>query len=673
MQVSTVRLATKSFALAALAALVVLVGVERAHAAPMTATWTGGGADSNWTTALNWDIGVPLDGDTLVFPAAANRKTNVNTFPNGTSFEEIRVEGGNYTISGNVVVVVGEIRNNPGPVAETTLALSIGGDATFYQQSGSLFLVASNSYTGDTVVTGGEIVVQHTGALGQFDSTVDIYGGAVSILEPGNYFQRLHIGGATAVFSVVNSAKWLGPAQLFGPAEFNVQQGITFELSSVLSGGGAPLKTGGGILDLSGQNTFGGVFDVVQGTLRVSHNRGLGSGADGTIVRDGAVLELDGPVAIDDEFIQLYGAIHNLAQINHLAHLTVAEDAEIYISGGLLRLPGGLNENGAGHLVEKHGPGTLEIEGNGSFAGTLLVNEGYLSVRGTVLAQTVIDGGELVGDGFVGAVVGIDGYVVPGVFGAGTGVLRVTGPLTLGPGMGVDFTLNSAAERTALRVSGPIELNSPTVYVDGSGAVAQGASVALIENDSGLPIQGEFLLRPEGSVLGVDGNFFRLTYAGGPIPANDFVMSPIEADLDIAVAIAGPPTAAPSSMYVYTVDVRNLGASQVGPTLLRVVIPQGAAYVSAAGAVCSFIQHDAQGDTYHCSLANIPAAPPSRTVTITAAITIGAGAQVTFTASVEAVPGDPSANNSAQKTVLVAEGGLGFKIGMPGIARDGSW
>src|SRR5262245_25193029 len=66
---------------------------------PSTATWTGAGSDSNWTSAANWSGGVaPLQGDDLVFPAGATNLNAVDDFPVGTSFSSIRIGAPGYTL-----------------------------------------------------------------------------------------------------------------------------------------------------------------------------------------------------------------------------------------------------------------------------------------------------------------------------------------------------------------------------------------------------------------------------------------------------------------------------------------------------------------------------------------------------------------------------------------------
>src|SRR5262245_20527552 len=73
--------------------------------APAVATWDGGGANANWTTAANWvgDV-APNPADYLVFPQGPLKLTNVNDFPAGTAFNSIAI-GPNYVMTGNAVAL----------------------------------------------------------------------------------------------------------------------------------------------------------------------------------------------------------------------------------------------------------------------------------------------------------------------------------------------------------------------------------------------------------------------------------------------------------------------------------------------------------------------------------------------------------------------------------------
>src|SRR5687768_13075901 len=72
---------------------------------PAVATWDGGGADDNWTTAANWAGDVaPQPGDDIVYPAAG-RLSSLNDFPAGTAFRSLTLAGGGFQIGGNAVTL----------------------------------------------------------------------------------------------------------------------------------------------------------------------------------------------------------------------------------------------------------------------------------------------------------------------------------------------------------------------------------------------------------------------------------------------------------------------------------------------------------------------------------------------------------------------------------------
>ena len=59
----------------------------------VTYTWTGQGADSNWSNPNNWDTNqAPAGGEDLVFPSGASRPFNINDLT-GLSFASIEIRG----------------------------------------------------------------------------------------------------------------------------------------------------------------------------------------------------------------------------------------------------------------------------------------------------------------------------------------------------------------------------------------------------------------------------------------------------------------------------------------------------------------------------------------------------------------------------------------------------
>jgi hypothetical protein len=85
--------------------------------APASFSWSGAGADSNWTTDANWVGGTaPSAGSYLDFPSGAAQLSNVNDFPAGTSFSAFEIDAPGYDITGNCrgSLLLGELDLGPG-------------------------------------------------------------------------------------------------------------------------------------------------------------------------------------------------------------------------------------------------------------------------------------------------------------------------------------------------------------------------------------------------------------------------------------------------------------------------------------------------------------------------------------------------------------------------------
>ncbi len=105
-------------------------------------TWDGGGTgNNNWTNAANWAGNVvPVAGDRLVFAANA-QAASFNDFADGTIFQSITFQNGNFTLSGHAVVL-----NPQGGVAIDSMA---------GYNSIALPLTLAPASTGITIVEGG--------------------------------------------------------------------------------------------------------------------------------------------------------------------------------------------------------------------------------------------------------------------------------------------------------------------------------------------------------------------------------------------------------------------------------------------------------------------------------------------------------------------------------------
>ena len=167
------RRAVLGLAIALLSSPVALLGATR--------TWTGLGADTNWTTAGNWTA-LPVAGDDLVFPGGvpAGSQTNNNDFPAGTSFASIAITASGYTLNGNQVAL-GTSGLSTTTGATINLAFSLASTATFTATGfvnlfgvisgpagvtsngpGTPRLFAPNTYSGLTTINAGAFSIENS-------------------------------------------------------------------------------------------------------------------------------------------------------------------------------------------------------------------------------------------------------------------------------------------------------------------------------------------------------------------------------------------------------------------------------------------------------------------------------------------------------------------------------
>jgi autotransporter-associated beta strand protein len=145
----------------------------------------------------------------------------------------------------------------------------------------TLTLSGSNTFTGNTTVSAGSLLLGHAHALGR--ST--FAGGAGSLSFGG--LTAATFGGLAGASNLALSNTAAGAVALSIGAN---DQNSTY--SGILSGAGSLAKIGAGLLTLSGSNTFSGPTTVTNGLLAVD-----GRLASGVTVQAGGVLGGSGRVA----------------------------------------------------------------------------------------------------------------------------------------------------------------------------------------------------------------------------------------------------------------------------------------------------------------------------------------------------------------------------------------
>lgn len=238
-------------------------------------TWTGAGATSNWSDAGNWDSGVPVAGDSLVFPAGAARRTNTNDLAAGLLFESVRFTGGGYRLQGNAIAIADELRNEASSGETNVVDLVVGGAGGVAQVSGRMALVRSNTYAGATDVAGGTLLVAHSGGLGADSAGTAVAAGAtlqlsnsVNIGDEPVLLEGAGVLGAGSLQSLSGTNRAAG-VTLSGAVRISVGQYSTLILDGLdQAGPGASLELAGrGKLQVNGSGTFAGALIATEGNL----------------------------------------------------------------------------------------------------------------------------------------------------------------------------------------------------------------------------------------------------------------------------------------------------------------------------------------------------------------------------------------------------------------------
>ncbi|MGA2501370.1 MAG: autotransporter-associated beta strand repeat-containing protein, partial [Tepidisphaeraceae bacterium] len=154
-------------------------------------TWTGGGADNQFGTAANWSTGtVPTGNDNVVIPADAGTLLVVGA----AAVTSLEIQGDGVTLQGgtgaSIAVSGGNIIVDSG-TAVIAVALA-GCNGLSKQGAGTLELSAPNSYSGDTTVNAGSLVL---------DSGVSLSDGNGLSVAAGTTLALGNLNGGTPVFS----------------------------------------------------------------------------------------------------------------------------------------------------------------------------------------------------------------------------------------------------------------------------------------------------------------------------------------------------------------------------------------------------------------------------------------------------------------------------------------
>jgi autotransporter-associated beta strand protein len=258
------------------------------------------------------------------------------------------------------------------------------------------------------------------------------------------------------------------------------QLNILGSISDLKKGGNYALtKVGGGTLILSGSSTYGGVTTVQEGIAIANNANALGAANSGTVVEDGAALELQSDLQLEpitlngDGASQLgghnTGALRNISNNNtYTGTLTLNSDATIGVdTGSSLTIGGKSGLLGTGSITSKQ-----DLFGNRHN----LVKE----LTGTLILQSANTYGSSFSfalDTDLDPVTGLP-FSFPGGTVVAQGIVNVQN----GSALGVTGTTTTVLDGAQLQIQGGITVANEKLRISGSGVNELGA----LENISGV-------------------------------------------------------------------------------------------------------------------------------------------------------------------------------------------
>ena len=401
--------------------------------------------------------------------------------------------------------------------------------------TGTLILAGTNTFTGDTKVNAGTLLLSNALALQNSGLNTD-GAGSVSVV-----LTTLSLGGllGSGNLATVITSGYSGLTAL----TLNLAATNTDTYNGIVANGAANMtvtKAGTGTQVFAGANTYSGATTISAGALRAANNSALGTNSAGTTVASGAALELDGGITIGAESLGLSGtgissngALRNISGSNtYGGAITLNAASRINADAGTLTIDSPTNITGAFGLVfggsgnvvvndtiatgagtlGKDGTGTVTLGATNSYTGLTTINAGTLAY-GTDNAIgtngiTISNSAALLNEGVatldigsfsdsVGAVTLINGNIV-----GTTGVLTSTVTYVMQSGsVSANLAGNVGLSKTT---TGTVVLSGSNSYT-GVTTNSIAGSVLRIANSSALGVTNGRTIVVSGAALELEG------------------------------------------------------------------------------------------------------------------------------------------------------------------------
>ncbi|MBX2898903.1 MAG: autotransporter-associated beta strand repeat-containing protein [Cyclobacteriaceae bacterium] len=407
----------------------------------LTIANTGGGGNNTVSLTANVGISSTLFVNNGIFALGVNNVTTTGALNmTGTSI----TGSGTITLAGNITTnASGATASIGAPItlsgADRTLAVAdgaadpdlqissgINGGFGFIKSgTGLLNLFGASSYTGPTTVSAGTLRIGSATALGTVAGGTTVNSGAAIDINGQNYAAAepltlngtgisgggaiFNSSGSTAIFggliTLASTSSISGTAGAINITNTGTITGAGFDLildglvggtltSNLGTGTGGLVKSGGGIWNLGGTNTFTGTVLIHAGTLRLLNSGAVnssnavlfGSGSTGIFQLNGNSITISGlntNVVVGTPIIENAGGVPATLTVN---------------TAGANTFAGVLQNGGQALLLVKNGAGSLALAGSNTYTGSTTLNTGTLAINSSTALGTgtlIINGGAL--------------------------------------------------------------------------------------------------------------------------------------------------------------------------------------------------------------------------------------------------------------------------------------
>jgi autotransporter-associated beta strand protein len=403
------------------------------------ATWNTG--NGNWTTASQWENDfLPENGDAVEFTGTGGISTNNFASGNLSTISGISfLEGaGAYTVNGNTLQIgedgivnassnlqtigmnltAGEVLVVDAANEGIEISGVVSGSSSLTKTgSKTLTLSGNNTYSGGTSVDAGTLYLRTDifapeGALFNMGN-VSVASGATLRSERGNLLGNLVLNGGTWVDDNGFGGSLAGSVELGATSTFQAEYSQT--VTANITGTGGLVKSGQGILTLSGNNTYTGGTVINTGTLSVTGNV---SGTEGVSIKSGTLAVQAGGLLLtgtggslsvgdasgDNGTLQISGGslasatanIGNAFRSNGTANMsagiwTTQSRLSVGFGGnGVLNLSGGFVSNDEGFVGNQDGSTGVVNMSNGTWT-----NNSFLDIGGSGTGTLNLSGGSI--------------------------------------------------------------------------------------------------------------------------------------------------------------------------------------------------------------------------------------------------------------------------------------